>query len=193
MTDAYQPIDPAAGLPAIRVSLSTLAGRFLCRRVRPSFSPRHLIELMAEFRQVVCVCGRRSDAQVLTAEEITENSANLIRSGRCSFCDAPHDSFLQFQSNGLILSREADGWFVWLSPVKPDRYGDVMQEHLFWYLLDWTLQDCVLASQLGVPAAVVRKWRHKLEKPISPDHRKPRVGKLPAHKPHSARSGRARS
>src|SRR5688572_10973202 len=135
---AYQPVDPDSGLPATRVSLRDVVGLFLCRRARPSFGPSALVDLIDESRSVLCDCGEHFDVQILTAEKITAETADLIRSGQCPHCRATHASHLQFQRNGLILSREGDDWFVWINRVTPNRLGTPMEEHLFWYEIDWT-------------------------------------------------------
>jgi len=163
---AYQPVDPAAGLPATRIALSQLSGRFLCRRVRSKFGTSTLIELIDEYRTVVCAaCNERFDAQILTVEKMADDSANLDRSGQCPHCRTEHETHLQFRKDGLILSREADGWFIWLSRVCPNRYGNVMEEHLFWYSVDWTKRDAELAEDLNVPDEVVHAWRRKVGTP----------------------------
>jgi hypothetical protein len=162
---AYQPVDPAAGLPATRIPLSQLTGRFLCRRVRTKFGPAALIDLIDECRNVSCAeCHERFDAQILTAEKVGTDAANLDRSGQCPRCRTAHESHLQFRKDGLILSRETDGWFIWLSRVRPNRYGDVMEEHLFWHSVDWTKRDAELADDLNVPDEIVRAWRRKVGK-----------------------------
>jgi hypothetical protein len=166
MMIAYQPVDPAAGLPATRLPLSQLTGHFLCRRVRTKFGPAALIDLFDESRTVVCSqCQESFDVQILTAEKVAADAANLDRSGQCPSCRTAHQSYLQFRKNGLILSREADGWFIWLCRVHPDRYGNLMEEHLFWYSVDWTKRDAELADDLNVPDEVVRAWRRKVGKP----------------------------
>src|SRR5262245_45287753 len=72
---AYQPVDPAAGLPATRIALSELTGRFLCRRVRSKFGTSTLIELIDEYRRVLCPeCHERFDAQILTVEKVADDS-----------------------------------------------------------------------------------------------------------------------
>jgi hypothetical protein len=163
---AYQPVDPAAGLPATRIGLSQLTGHFLCRRVRSKFGTSTLIELIDEYRRVVCPeCNERFDAQILTVEKVADDSANLDRSGQCPRCRTEHETHLQFRKDGLILSREAEGWFIWLSRVSPNRYGNVMEEHLFWYSVDWTKRDAELAEDLNVPDEVVHAWRRKVGKP----------------------------
>ena len=163
---AYQPVDPAAGLPATRIALSQLTGRFLCRRVRTKFGTATLIDLIEEYRNVACPqCNERFDAQILTVEKVDDASANLDRSGQCPHCRTEHESHLQFRKDGLILSREDDGWFIWLSRVRPDRYGNVMEEHLFWYSVDWTKRDAELAEDLNVPDEIVHAWRRKVGKP----------------------------
>jgi hypothetical protein len=177
---AYQPVDPAAGLPATRVPLSQLTGRFLCRRVRTKFGPAALIELIDECRRVVCVgCHEGFDAQILTAEKIGTDAANIDRSGQCPLCRTSHESHLQFRKDGLILSRETDGWFIWLSCVQPNRYGNIMEEHLFWHSVDWMKRDAELAEDLNVPDETVREWRRKVGKPrtskVSVASRRPRA------------------
>lgn len=163
---AYQPVDPAGGVPATRITLSQLTGRFLCRRIRSKFGPAALIDLIDEYRTVHCgSCEARFDAQILTAEKVSEDAANLDRSGQCPCCRASHESHLQFRRDGLILSREEGGWFVWLASVRPNRYGTVMEEHLFWYLVDWTKRDGELSEQLNLPEEIVRAWRRKVGKP----------------------------
>ena len=163
---AYQPVDPAAGVPATRITLSQLTGRFLCRRVRTKLGPAALIDLIDEHRTVTCdACDERYDAQILTAEKVSDGAANLDRSGECPSCRVRHESHLQFRRDGLILSHEDDGWFVWVARVCPNRYGNVMEEHLFWYLVDWTKRDGDLADDLNVPEETVRAWRRKVGKP----------------------------
>jgi hypothetical protein len=162
VTIAYQPVDPAADVTAMRIPLSDLAGWFLCRRVRSSFNPKALIELIEEHRSVTCECGGTFDAQILTAEPINGSNADLRRSGKCPTCGSAHTSHLQFQKNGLILSDEDGEWFIWLAPVWPNRHGNAMEEHLFWYNVDWTKQDSELAEELDVAVKVVRSWRSKL-------------------------------
>lgn len=164
---AYQPVDPASGLLATRLDLAQLTGHFLCRRVRSSFSNAALIELMAEFRAVACACGTRFDVQVLTAEKVAVDAANLTRSGRCPLCRATHDSHLQFRRDGLILSRESDGWYIWLSRVHPNQHGNVMEEHLFWHQVDWARRDAELAEEFNVPDEAVSAWRRRVGKPRS--------------------------
>lgn len=163
---AYQPVDPAAGFPATRVPLSELTGRFLCRRVRTKFGVAAQIELIDECRRVVCAnCHEGFDAQILTAERIGADAANIDRSGQCPHCRKTHESHLQFRKDGLILSRENDGWFIWLSCVRPNRYGNIMEEHLYWHSVDWTKRDAELAEDLNVPDETVRAWRRKVGKP----------------------------
>ena len=163
---AYQPVDPAAGLPATRIALSQLTGRFLCRRLRSKFGTSTLIELIDEYRNVACPeCNERFDTQILTVEKMANDSANLDRSGQCPHCRTEHETHLQFRKDGLILSREADGWFIWLSHVRPNRYGNVMEEHLFWHSVDWTKRDAELAVDLNVPDEIVHAWRRKVGKP----------------------------
>jgi len=164
--NAYQPVDPAAGLPATRVPLSQLTGRFLCRRVRTKFGPSALIDLIDESRTVTCrQCQERFDAQILTVEKVSADAANLDRSGRCPCCRTEHQSHLQFRKDGLILCREEDGWFIWLSRVKPNRCGNVVEEHLFWYLVDWAKRDGQLSDELNLPEEIVRAWRRKVGRP----------------------------
>jgi hypothetical protein len=172
---AYQPVDPAAGLPATRLPLADIVGFFLCRRVRPAFSPTVLVELIDEFRTVACPCGQSFEVQILTAERINAETASLVRSGYCPHCAAAHDTHLQFQRNGLILSREGDGWFIWLNRVKPNRCGDPIEEHLFWYQVDWTKRTAVLAEELNVPDEIVQSWRRKVAKSKSATEEKPRA------------------
>lgn len=160
--NAYQPVDPAGGLAAIRVPLPQLVGFFLCRRTRPSFASAALVSLIDEFRAVTCDCGARYDAQILTAERLTTEIASLSRSGRCPECRAPHDSLMQFQRNGLIISQEKDGAFVWLSPVVPNRHGSPIEEHLFWFQTDWSKRNSELALELNVPDEIVAAWRRKI-------------------------------
>jgi hypothetical protein len=172
---AYQPVDPASGLPVTRIPLSDLVGFFLCRRTRPSFGPAALISLIDEFRPVTCECGTRFDTSILTAEKITDEVADLVRSGRCPQCGADHESHLQFQRNGLILSRESDGCFVWLSPITPNRFGTPMEEHLFWFQLDWSKRNAELADELNLPDEVIGAWRRKIARLKSPTTRKSRI------------------
>jgi hypothetical protein len=172
---AYQPVDPASGLPATRVPLANVVGMFLCRRARPSFGPAALIDLIDECRTIFCRCGTHFDAQILTAEKITAETADLIRRGQCPQCDRTHNSYLQFQRNGLILTREGDGWFVWLNRVTPKRTGTPIEEHLFWFQLDWSRRDCELAEQLSVPDELVTSWRRKVARLKSPAKSKPRA------------------
>ena len=74
---AYQPVDPAAGLPATRIALSQLTGRFLCRRVRTKFGTSTLIELIDEYRNVVCpACNERFDTQILTVEKMADDTVS---------------------------------------------------------------------------------------------------------------------
>jgi hypothetical protein len=173
---AYQPVDPAAGLPATRLPLADIVGFFLCRRVRPAFSAGALIDLVDEFRTIACSCGQSFDVQILTAEKINAETASLVRSGQCPRCAAAHDTQLQFQRNGLILSREAGTWFIWLNRVTPNRCGDPIEEHLFWYQVDWTKRNAELAEQLNVPDEVVQSWRRKVAKSKSPAKPKSRTG-----------------
>jgi len=161
--NAYQPVDPAAGLPATRVALSQLTGRFLCRRVRTKFGQSALIDLIDEHRAVTCrQCDQRYDVQILTVEKVSADAANLDRCGQCPSCRTPHESHLQFRKDGLILSREADGWFIWLNRVRPNRCGNIMEEHLFWYLVDWAKRDGELSDELNLPEEIVRAWRRKV-------------------------------
>jgi hypothetical protein len=159
---AYQPVDPAGGLPATRLPLSDIVGFFLCRRVRRAFGPAVLMDLIDEFRTVACSCGHSFDVPILTAEKINADTATLLRSGQCPGCGAPHDTHLQFQRNGLILSREGDAWFIWLNRVTPNRLGTPIEEHLFWYQVDWTKRNAELADQLNVPDEIVQSWRRKV-------------------------------
>ena len=130
------------------------------------FGTSTLIELIDEYRAVACPeCNERFDTQILTVEKVADDSANLDRSGQCPHCRTAHETHLQFRKDGLILSREADGWFIWLSRVHPNRYGNVMEEHLFWYSVDWTKRDAELAEDLNVPDEVVHAWRRKVGKP----------------------------
>jgi hypothetical protein len=172
---AYQPVDPAAGLPATRLPLADIVGFFLCRRVRPAFGPGVLIDLADEFRKVVCSCGQNFDVQILTAERLNADTATLLRSGHCPRCAAPHDTHLQFQRNGLILSREGDTWFIWLNRVTPNRLGTPIEEHLFWYQVDWTRRNSELAEQLNVPDELIQSWRRKVAKSKSEAKPKTRV------------------
>ena len=165
---AYQCIDPASGLPANRVPVADVTGHFLCRRVRSSFSRPAIIDLLGECRRVVCDCGARFDAQILTIENIATESVDLIRCGDCPECGGTHHTRLQFRRNGLILSREEGQWYIWLNRVMPNRYGNLMEEHLFWYLLDWSKRNCELAEELNVPDEVIRSWRRKLAKSSPP-------------------------
>jgi hypothetical protein len=161
---AYQPVDPAAGLPATRLPLADIVGFFLCRRVRPAFGPAVLIDLIDEFRKVTCSCEHSFDVQTLTAEKLNAETATLLRFGQCPRCGATHDTHLQFQRNGLILSREDDTWFIWLNRVTPKRLGTPIEEHLFWYQVDWTKRNAELAEQLNVPDEIVQSWRRKVAK-----------------------------
>jgi hypothetical protein len=172
---AYQPVDPASGLPVTRVPLPDLVGLFLCRRTRPSFSPAALIALIDEFRTVACECGTHFDTSILTAEKITAEVADLVRSGHCPQCGAAHDSHLQFQRNGLILSRESDGCFVWLSPITPNRFGSPIEEHLFWCQMDWSKRNAELAEELNLPDEVIGAWRRKVARLKSPAKRKSQI------------------
>lgn len=172
---AYQPVDPTSGQPATRVPLAHVVGLFLCRRARPSFGPAALIDLIDEFRTVFCKCGTHFDVQILTAERMTAETADLIRHGHCPQCGAAHKSHLQLQRNGLILTREPDGWFVWLSRVTPRRHGTAIEEHLFWFQLDWTRRNSDLAEQLNVPDELVAAWRRKVARLKSPPKTKERV------------------
>jgi hypothetical protein len=174
---AYQPVDPAAGLPATRFPLTDIVGFFLCRRVRPAFGPAALIDLIGEFRTVACSCGHSFDVQILAAEKVNADTANLVRSGQCPCCGAAHNTDLQFQRNGLILSREPHGWFVWLSRVTPNRLGTPIEEHLFWYQVDWTKRNSELAEQLNVPDELVQSWRRKVAQSKSPAKAKPRASR----------------
>lgn len=172
---AYQPVDPACGLPVTRIPLADLVGFFLCRRTRPSFAPAALISLVEEFRTVTCECGTHFDAQILTAERITAEIADLARSGCCPQCGAAHDSHLQFQRNGLIISQEPDGWFVWLSPITPNRCGSPIEEHLFWFQLDWSKRNAELADELNLPDEIIGAWRRKVARLKTPAKRTPRT------------------
>jgi hypothetical protein len=75
---------------------------------------------------------------------------------------------LQFRRNGLILSREEGEWFIWLNRVTPNRCGNLMEEHLFWYQVDWTKRNAELAEDLNLPEDVVQSWRRKLAKLKAP-------------------------
>src|SRR5256885_16880215 len=74
---AYQCVDPVCGLSAMRIPMAQVTGRFLCRRVRKAFSRPAVIDLLAECRSILCACGTRFDAQVLTAEHITPEATEV--------------------------------------------------------------------------------------------------------------------
>lgn len=155
-------------MAATRVPLTDVVGLFLCRRARPSFSNAALVGLMDEFRTIVCRCGTQFDVQILTAEKLSPDTADLLRSGHCPACRRAHASHLQFQRNGLILTREGSQWFVWLSKVTPNRLGDAIEEHLFWYQVDWSKGNEQLADELSVPDDMVRSWRRKVARTKAP-------------------------
>ena len=162
---AYQPVDPASSIDATRLTLAQLTGRFLCRRVRSSFGHAALCDLLAECRNVACVCSGRFDAQILTVEKLTRDVAEVVRFAQCPQCQASRQDRLQFRRDGLILAHEDGAWFVWLGRVHPNRYGNAMEEHLFWHEVDWTRSNDELAEDLNVPDETVRAWRRKVGKP----------------------------
>lgn len=170
---AYQCVDPACGLAATRVPVAQVTGRFLCRRVRGAFSRPAVIDLLAECRSIRCKCGARFDADVLTAEHITPEAVDILRFECCPDCGVERVTHLQFRRNGLILSREEGAWFIWLNQVTPNRCGNLMEEHLFWYQVDWTRRNVELAEELNLPEDVVQSWRRKLAKLKAPTSSKP--------------------
>jgi hypothetical protein len=184
---AYQPVDPASGMTATRLSLSQLTGRFLCRRVRRSFGRAALFDLLDESRTVTCRCGHRFDAQILGVEKLTRDTAEVGRFAECPECHYWREDHLQFRRDGLILAREEGAWFIWLSQVRPNRYGNAMEEHLFWHDVDWSQCNTDLAQQLNVPEEIIRAWRRKVGKPLSvmaSSSRKPARSARSAEKRH---------
>jgi hypothetical protein len=136
--------------------------------VRGAFSRPAVIDLLAERRNISCACGAQFDAQVVTADHITPEAVDIIRFGSCPDCGVEHTTHLQFRRNGLILSREEGEWFIWLNRVTPNRCGNVMEEHLFWYQVDWMKRNSELAQELNLPEEIVQSWRRKLARLKSP-------------------------